>query len=120
VSTVSVSHSSRDSVEVLALKTWLERAQPGPVGEVVADLDSDTGIPAGVQWREALRRASDRCKAVICLVSKQWDASHECAEYRTADDRSQPIFLVRLGLLCRDRVADVAAATAEGSPRAPG
>jgi len=52
-----VSHSSRDNIEALALKTWLERAEPGLVGEVVVDLDPDTGIPAGVRWKEALRRA---------------------------------------------------------------
>ena len=55
-----MSHSSRDSVEALALKTWLERAEPGLVGEVVVDLDPDTGIPAGVRWKEALRRANAR------------------------------------------------------------
>ena len=78
-----MSHSSRDSIEALPLKTWPERTEPGLVGEVVADLDPDTGIPAGVQWKEALRRANDRCAAVICPMSKHWDASDECrAEYR--------------------------------------
>jgi hypothetical protein len=69
-----VSHSSRDSIEAPALKTWLERAEPGLVGAAVVDLDPETGIPAGVRWKEALRRANDRCEAVICLVSKHWDA----------------------------------------------
>ena len=73
---VFITHSSGDSA--LALKTWLERAEPG--------------IPAGVRLYEALRRANDRCEAVICMVSKHWDASHECrAEYRTAEDRGKPI-----------------------------
>ena len=58
---------------------------------------SRDGIPAGVRWKAALRRANDRCEAVICLVSKHWDASHGCrAEYRTAEDRGKPIFPVRL------------------------
>ena len=92
-----MSHSSRDSIEALALKTWLERAEPGLVGEVVVDPDPDTDIPAGVRRKEALRKANDRCEAVICLVSKHWDASHKCrAEYRTAEDRGKPIFPVRL------------------------
>jgi TIR domain len=96
VSRVFLSHSSRDSIEALALKTRLEQAEPGLVGEVVVDLDPDNDIPAGVRWKEALRRANDRCKAVICLRSK-WDASHEChAEYRTAEDRGKPSFPVRL------------------------
>ena len=87
-----MSHSSRDSIEAMALKAWLERAQPGLVGKVVVDLDPDTRIPAGVRWNEAPRRANDRCEAVICPVSKHWDASHEC---RT-EDRGKPIFPVRL------------------------
>jgi hypothetical protein len=36
---VFVSHSSRDRIEALALKTWLEHAEPGPAGEVFVDLD---------------------------------------------------------------------------------
>ena len=97
MSRVFVSHSSRDSIEALALKTWLECAEPGLAGEIFVDLDPDTGIQAGVRWKEALRRANDRCEAVICLVSKHWDASHECrAEYRTAEDRGKPIFPVRV------------------------
>jgi len=92
-----VSQSSRDSVEALALKTWLERAEPGLVGEIFVDRDPDTGTAAGVRWNEGLRRANDRCEAVICLVSKHWDASHECrADYRTAEDRGKQIFPVRL------------------------
>jgi hypothetical protein len=39
-----VSHSSRDSIEALALKTWLERSEPGVVCEVFVDLDPDTAI----------------------------------------------------------------------------
>jgi hypothetical protein len=89
VSRVFVSHSSRDSIEALALKTWLERAEPGLVGEIF--VNPETGIPAGVRWKAALRRANDRCEAVICPVSKRWDASHECrAEYRAAEDRIWP------------------------------
>ena len=48
--------------------------------------------PAGVRWKEALRRANDRCEAVICLLSDNWDASHECkvstATPKTSTSRS--------------------------------
>jgi hypothetical protein len=40
-----VSQSSRDSVEALALKTWLERAEPGLVGDgpkTVVEVDGGT------------------------------------------------------------------------------
>lgn len=95
---VFVSHSSRDATAAMALKTWLEKAEPGLLDEIFLDLDEDTGIPAGVRWKEALKKANDRCEAVICLVSRNWDDSHEClAEYRNAEDRGKPIFPVRLG-----------------------
>ncbi len=95
---VFVSHSSRDATAAMALKTWLEKAEPGLLDEIFLDLDGDTGIPAGVRWKEALKKANDRCEAVICLVSRNWDNSHEClAEYRNAEDRGKPIFPVRLG-----------------------
>ena len=97
MSKVFLSHSSRDSVQAVALKSWLEQAEAGLVDEIFLDLDVHTGIPAGERWKEALRKANDGCEAVICLVSKNWDASHECrAEYRTAEDRGKPIFPARL------------------------
>jgi hypothetical protein len=46
-----VSHSSRDSIEALALKSWLERAEPGLVGEAVVDPDPDTRVLGG--WHAA-------------------------------------------------------------------
>jgi hypothetical protein len=97
MSRVFISHSHLDSVEAVALKIWLERAEPGLDGEIYLDLDPNTGTPAGMRWKEALRRASDRCEAVICLLSPHWDNSHECkSEYRTAEDRGKRIFPVAL------------------------
>jgi TIR domain len=97
MSRVFLSHSSRDAVAALALKTWLEQAEPGLVDEIFLDLGPDTGIPAGVRWKEALRRANERCEAVICLLTAHWDNSYECkTEYRTAEDKGKPIFPVRL------------------------
>ncbi|MEV0062845.1 TIR domain-containing protein [Nocardia sp. NPDC050718] len=92
-----LSHSSRDSREAVALRAWLIEAEPGLAGEIFLDLDPDTGIPAGVRWKDALRRAGDRCEAVICLLSNNWDNSHECkVEYRQAESLNKPIFTVRL------------------------
>lgn len=97
MSRVFLSHSSADSREAAALKAWIEQAEPGLAGEIFLDLDRDTGIPAGVRWKEALRRANDRCEAVVCLLSRNWDVSHECkVEYRNAEDLNKPIFVVRL------------------------
>ncbi|MFI6362565.1 toll/interleukin-1 receptor domain-containing protein [Nocardia sp. NPDC050630] len=97
MSRVFLSHSSLDDREAIAVKAWLIAADPGLTGEIFLDLDRQTGIPAGVRWKDALRRASDRCEAVICLVSDNWDTSHECkVEYRHAEDLNKPIFAVRL------------------------
>jgi WD40 repeat protein len=97
MSRVFLSHSSADSREAAALKAWLIEADPGLADEIFLDLDRHTGIPAGVRWKEALRRANDRCEAVVCLLSDSWDASHECkVEYRNAEDLNKPIFVVRL------------------------
>src|SRR5215475_12348014 len=97
MSRVFLSHSSADSREAAALKAWLVDADPGLADEIFLDLDRHTGIPAGMRWKEALRRANDRCEAVVCLLSENWDASHECkVEYRNAEDLNKPIFVVRL------------------------
>lgn len=97
MSRVFLSYSRRDKAAAQALKTWLEQNLPGLDGEIFLDSDPETGIVAGTRWKEALRRANDRCEAVICLLSAQWDASHECkTEYRNAEDRGKPIFPVRL------------------------
>ena len=50
-----------------------------------------------MRWKDALRRANERCEAVVCLLSANWDASHECkAEYRNAEQLNKPIFTARL------------------------
>ena len=105
MSRVFISHSHHDNLQAVALKTWLEHAEPGLVDEIYLDLDPDTGIPAGVRWKEALRRANERCEAVICLLSRHWDDSYECkVEYRAAEDRGKPIFPVRLEPLAGDDI----------------
>ena len=92
-----ISHSQLDSVEAVALKIWLEHSEPGLDGEIYLDVDPGTGTPAGTRWKDALRRANDRCEAVICLLSPHWDNSHECkSEYRTAEDKGKRIFPVAL------------------------
>lgn len=97
MSRVFLSHSSRDTRQAVALKAWLIEADPGLADEIFLDLDRRTGIPAGVRWKDALRRANERCEAVICLLSDNWDASHECkTEYRYAEALGKAIFAVRL------------------------
>lgn len=97
MSRVFLSHSSRDNVAAEALKTWLEQNMKDLDGEIFFDRDIHTGIHAGERWKDSLRRASDRCEVVICLVSKAWDESKEClAEFRAAEYRGKPVLPARL------------------------
>ena len=65
---IFISHSSKDSFEAAALKQWL--ADNG-WAEVFLDLDARQGLSPGERWKDALRSASDRCEAVLCLVSPE-------------------------------------------------
>lgn len=94
---VFLSHASRDSAAAVGLRRWLAEQNPGLGGEIYLDLDPGVGIQAGVRWKEALRQASARCEAVICLLSRHWVESRECGvEYRTAENLGKRIFVVRL------------------------
>ncbi|MFV8054290.1 TIR domain-containing protein [Mycobacterium sp. 48b] len=97
MSRIFVSHSSHDNRYAVALKQWLEAAEPGLAGEIFLDLDRDNGIQTGRRWTDALWQANARCEAVICLVSNSWVDSKEChAEFRQAEGMRKPIFCARL------------------------
>ncbi|HTH86991.1 TIR domain-containing protein [Mycobacterium sp.] len=92
-----LSHSSLDSREATAVKAWLIEHEPGLAEEIFLDLDPHTGIRPGERWRQALQRANSRCEAVICLLSKHWEASRECqAEFRYAETLNKTILCARL------------------------
>ena len=87
MSRVFLSHSSRDSRQAVAVKAWLIEQEPGLAEEIFLDLDPHTGIRPGERWRQALQQANTRCEAVICLLSKHWEASRECqTEFRYAEN----------------------------------
>ncbi len=97
MSRIFLSHSSLDNLQAIALKTWLINQDPPLAGEIFLDLDRDTGIAAGTRWEDELRRANNRCEAIICVVSRNWEASAECkAEYRIASILNKRIFAVRI------------------------
>jgi hypothetical protein len=75
MSRIFLSHSSRDNRQAIALRQWLIEQDPRLANEIFLDLDPDTGIRSGMRWKEALRQASTRCEAVICLISQNWGAS---------------------------------------------
>ncbi|MFC7451405.1 TIR domain-containing protein [Rhodococcus daqingensis] len=97
MSRVFLSHSRRDNRHAIALKRWLEQAEPGLADEIYLDLDPETGIQTGMRWTEALWQVNARCEAVICLLSSSWATSAEChAEYRQAEGMHKPIFCARI------------------------
>ena len=92
-----LSHSSRDNRQAVAVKAWLIEHEPGLAEEIFLDLDPHTGIRPGERWRQALQQANTRCEAVICLLSKHWEASRECqTEFRYAENLSKSILCARL------------------------
>jgi WD40 repeat protein len=97
---IFLSHSSRDNRQAIALRQWLIDQNPPLDNEIFLDLHRDSGIRAGVRWKDALRQASTRCEAVICLLSPHWEASSECrTEYRFAEYLNKRIFSARIGSL---------------------
>src|SRR6476620_1054603 len=97
VSRVFLSHSRSDSRQAVAVKQWLIEQESGLVDEIYLDLDPNTGIRPGERWKEALNKASARCEAVICLLSKHWLNSVECqVEFRHAENLHKTILCARL------------------------
>lgn len=94
MSKIFLSHSSADEREAVALKQWL--ADNG-WNDVFLDVDPQRGLAAGERWQEALRRAADRCEAVVFIVSPAWAKSKWClAEFLLAKSLHKLIFGVVL------------------------
>lgn len=97
MSRIFLSHSSRNNREAIALKQWLAAQDRTFASEIFLDVDPGTGIPTGAKWREALEEASERCEAVIFLLSEHWAASDECRlEYDAAVRLHKRILCARL------------------------
>jgi hypothetical protein len=79
LSKIFISHSSRDNFEAQALADWL--AENG-WSEVFLDLDPERGIAAGERWERRLHEASQRCEAVIFLVSEKSSPGSESRRCR--------------------------------------
>jgi sugar lactone lactonase YvrE len=95
---IFLSHSSHDNRAALALKRWLTSQDPAlSADEIFLKTDPDVGLPLGQRWSDALRQASYRCEAVICLVSRDWLVSKECfSEYRVAETLGKQIVIALL------------------------
>jgi WD40 repeat protein len=89
---IFISHSSRDNTDAAAMRDWL--AMQG-WDEVFLDLDASTGLAPGQRWRDELRKAGERCSAVVVLISQHWAASKWClTEFLFAAQLGKEIFPV--------------------------
>ena len=96
MSTIFISHSSRDNDRAIAIKQWL--AENG-WDDVFLDLDPKRGIVAGQRWKEALQQAAHRCEVVLALVSTEWLASGWCkAEVDAARLMGKKIIIALIGI----------------------
>ena len=92
MSTIFLSHSSKDNFEAVALRDWL--AEEG-WNDIFLDLDPSRGISAGERWERALHEAATRCEAVVFLVSGGWLASGWCMrEYTLARTLNKTLLAV--------------------------
>jgi hypothetical protein len=94
VSSIFLSHSSRDDAVATALGEWL-RAE----GHTAVFIDHHTldGIAGGEPWEERLYTELRRCRALIALVSPDWLDSPWCiAEANHAQALRKPVFPLRI------------------------
>ncbi len=87
---IFISHSSVDNAAALAVAQWL--AENG-WDDFFLDIEPARGLSPGERWQEALKAASDRCEAVLCLISPAWRDSPWCiAELFFAKQLGKAIF----------------------------
>jgi TIR domain len=70
-----ISHASADNATAAALHLWLRE---NGFDDVFLDIDAERGVVPGERWQEALKAATHRCEAVLCLISLPWLASKWC------------------------------------------
>src|SRR5271169_6367962 len=101
MSRIFILHSSKDSCEALAFQQWLV-GESWSVEDIFIDLH---GIGAGSRRREALRRANERCEAVVLLASPAALASTECLmEVRAAEYMGKEVIVtIAYGLTVDDQ-----------------
>lgn len=94
---IFMSHSSADGRAATALRQWLAEHDPSLQRQIFLDSDALNGMVGGEEWEATLRRNLASCEALLCLISKNWEASKECHyEYKDADGRGKTIFCARL------------------------
>jgi WD40 repeat protein len=87
-----ISHSSKDNDPAKRVRDLL-RDQGWR--DTFLDLDPEHGLAPGQRWQEELKKAGERCSAVIVLISPDWVASRWClTEFLVASQLGKRIFPV--------------------------
>lgn len=93
MSKIFISHSSANNAQALAIAQWLLE---NGWNDYFLDIAPSQGLTPGEKWQEALKKAADRCEAVLFLITPAWRDSKWCsAEFLLARQLGKRI----LGLL---------------------
>ena len=85
-----ISHSSRNNDQAIVVRDWL---RDHGWRQTFLDLDPEHGLAPGQRWQEELKKAGERCSAVVVLVSPDWVASKWCqVEFLLASQLGKRIF----------------------------
>ena len=94
MSSIFISHSSRDNATAADLTAWLEK---NGHRSVFLDFDPAKGIPAGRDWEKELYRNIRSCRAVIAICSQHWIQSPWCfVELTHARALGKHVFPIRI------------------------
>lgn len=94
MSQLFISHSSLDNAQAIALRDWLREQG----WSLFLDLDPESGIQVGEEWRKKLHYSINECEAILLLISDNWLTSLHClSEYQTAVFLNKPIFPLVIG-----------------------
>jgi WD40 repeat protein len=90
VGVIFISHSSRNNPQAIEVRDWL---RSHGWRDTFLDLDPAHGLAPGQRWQEELKKAGERCSAVIVLISPEWVASKWCqVEFLLASQLGKRIF----------------------------
>src|SRR5580704_8165642 len=90
MSTIFISHSSRDGEQSANLLVWLHA---NGFDETFLDFDKHAGLAPGADWERTLYREIAGAEAVILILTKNWFDSKWCfAEFTQARALGKAIF----------------------------
>ena len=94
LSQIFISHAHEDAAISKRVRAWLIEAG---WKDIFLDVAED-GIAPGQAWLDELRRAGERCAAVMVLISPAWAASRWCVtEFLVAQQLGKLVFPIIVG-----------------------